>query len=144
MLKNFLLAASIFLCGCSYNEYKGHYKIDEKKIQKGMSKNEVIAIFGTPITFSGLDDVFYYSHSKNRISSFGVDKTKEAKIIRFEFKNDVLVLSEIFEYQDFSVDKQKTKAPEMKISIMFEVIDSIGKVTGVEEGKERIEKSKTE
>ncbi len=143
MLKNILLITTFLLAGCGHNEYKGHYKIDENKLQNGITKSQIINLFGTPITFAGMKDVFYYAYTKTRKSPIGIDKEKEAKIIRLEFKDNLLVKSEFLDYSNFVANKEITKQPEMKLNIMFEIVEVIGKVTGMEEGQKQIDETKS-
>lgn len=138
MANKFILICALFLCGCSHYEYHGHYKFDETKLVNKVTKQKVVEMFGSPITFKNLDNVFYYAYSKNEINAFGFDKTLETKILRLEFKNDILVKSEIFNYNGWNFDKETTKCPEMDIDLMFEMIESIGKLQGIEEGSQKV------
>jgi|GEM_PF-4581214 len=138
MANKFILVLGLFLCGCSHYEYHGHYKFDETKLVQKITKQKVIELYGAPLTFRGIDDVFYYAYSKNEISSFGFNSCLEAKILRLEFKDDVLVKSEVMEYSSWIYDSERTAEPKMEIDAFGEMMSNIGKMKGVDEGSASI------
>lgn len=138
MIKKFIVAVSILLSGCSNYEYKGHYKFDESKIPKNARKKDIVSIFGNPLKFSDVDNVFYYVYSKIYRSSFGFDKLMDAHIVRIEFVDDIIAKCETINYKNFKHDNEYTKEPAMDFHGMFEIVHHIEKIANIDDGKKRL------
>lgn len=121
------------LCGCSSYEYHGHYKFDASKISNGMKKGEVIEEFGVPLYMPFSKDVMYYFYSKNIVNSFGLDRMHEAKILRIELEDDIVISHEVFDFQDYEAEKARTKEPHIQIKILSELMDGIENMKSMED-----------
>lgn len=119
-----LIMASLLLSGCVEYEAHGHYKFDERRLKEKMKKEEVLAVFGTPLKMTDNDDIWYYLYSHIKKTAFGINSEPEHRIMRLEFKDNVLFEYAIFDYVDYIADKNKTPEPDMAVSLLSDIVKS--------------------
>jgi len=117
-----LIMTSLILSGCVEYEAHGHYKFDERRLKEKMKKEEVVDIFGTPLKITENDDIWYYLYSHIKKTSFGINSEPEHRIMRLEFKNNVLFEYAVFDYVDYVADKNKTEEPDMAVGLLFDIV----------------------
>ncbi len=133
---SFTIITTFLLTGCVAYENHGHYKIEEKKLVKNLKKDEVLDLFGAPLKITNNENIFYYMYSQIKKTSFGSMKEIESKIIRIEFKNNVVEKFEIFSFKDYDANETRTQEPDMELHLFSEIINSIGYVAGTDSIKE--------